>query len=260
MRFLAFLLLIGSCAPAAGESPWRLGIAVGYGERTNPLELSEDVPVVVDLDIAWFGERFFFDNGDLGYTLADTPGLTLSALARVNSDRLFFSRTNTKFVNVSLAGQALDQVVELAIPDRSYALEGGLELLAGGEWGNLQAAVHHDLGGTHDGFAVDVEYGYGLARGRWYVEPSLGLAFKSRRLNDYYWGVRAEEANEALPAYRAGSGTNLRAGLRVGYFLSRDWSLSAALRYERLNDDAAASPIVADEAVLGWFAGLGYRF
>ena len=30
--------------------------------------------------------------------------------------------------------------------------------------------------------------------------------------------------------------------------------------YERLNDEAAASPIVEDHNVLGWFAGVAYRF
>jgi outer membrane scaffolding protein for murein synthesis (MipA/OmpV family) len=30
--------------------------------------------------------------------------------------------------------------------------------------------------------------------------------------------------------------------------------------YERLNDEAAASPVVVDQGVLGYFAGFGYRF
>src|SRR5690349_15759272 len=47
------------------ERRWRLGAALGYGKRTNPLIQSEDIPVVVDLDIAYFGDRWFFDNGDL---------------------------------------------------------------------------------------------------------------------------------------------------------------------------------------------------
>jgi hypothetical protein len=33
-------------APAAesGESPWQIGIAFGYGERSNPLVQSDDIP------------------------------------------------------------------------------------------------------------------------------------------------------------------------------------------------------------------------
>ena len=76
-------------------------MALGYGERTNPLIQSEDIPVVVDLDIAWFGERWFFDNFDLGFELFDRPSFTTNIVARVNSDRAFFSKTNTKYINFS---------------------------------------------------------------------------------------------------------------------------------------------------------------
>ena len=54
----AGLALLAMSLSAAAESPWRLGVAVGYGERSNPLVLSDDIPIVVDLDIAWFGKRF----------------------------------------------------------------------------------------------------------------------------------------------------------------------------------------------------------
>ena len=79
-----FVLIALGAAPAvaADESPWRLGVALGYGERSNPLAQSEDIPIVVDLDIAWFGERFFFDNGDLGFTFADNRLVTASVVAR----------------------------------------------------------------------------------------------------------------------------------------------------------------------------------
>ena len=66
--------------------------------RTNPLIQSEDIPVFVDVDVAWFGKRWFFDNGDLGFDLARQPSFTTNAVARVNSDRAFFSKTNTSYV------------------------------------------------------------------------------------------------------------------------------------------------------------------
>ena len=75
------------------ESRWRLGAALGYGQRTNPLIQSDDIPIVVDLDIAWFGDHFFFDNGDLGLTFADNDAVTASLVARFNSDRVFFGNT-----------------------------------------------------------------------------------------------------------------------------------------------------------------------
>ena len=58
--------------------------------------------MVVDLDIAWFGERWFFDNFDLGFSLVDNARFTTNVVARLNSDRAFFGKTNTRYVNFSL--------------------------------------------------------------------------------------------------------------------------------------------------------------
>ena len=46
----------------------------------------------------------------------------------------------------------------------------------------------------------------------------------------------------------------------VGYQLSRHWGLSLVAEYERINDEAVASPIVNERNVLGYFAGVAYRF
>jgi MipA family protein len=256
-----------SGAPAAtievadsSASPWRLGVAVGYGLRTNPVLQSEDIPVLVDLDVAWFGDRFFFDNGDAGFTLADNSALTVSLVGRVNSDRVFFGKTDTRFVQVTAAGQALQTPTLVEVPDRDYAVELGVEILADGRWGLLQLAAHRDVDGTHGGYEIFADYGFAWRRQRWLVQPSVGFAYKSSNLNDYYWGVRPEEANAALPAYRAGSGTNLHAKVSVSYQINRQWAAAGAAEYEGLNAAASASPIANEDGVVGYFVGMSYRF
>lgn len=245
---------------ASSESRWQLGIALGYGLRTNPLVQSDDIPIIVDIDISWFGDHLFFDNGDLGLTFVDNEYVTTSLVGRINSDRVFFGRTNTKFVSVDLAGQPLSSTFEVSIPDRDYAGELGFELLADGRWGQLQLSAHHDVSGTHNGYDVEFDYGYGWRNQRFYVEPSFGLSFKNEDLNNYYWGVDADETNAALPEYTAGSGVNAFARLQFSYQISRNWSFSFVGEVERLNDEAAGSPIVEEQNVFGYFAGFGYRF
>lgn len=255
------ILMLGASLPTlAQESPWRLGAAFGYGVRDNPLVLSDDFPIVVDLDIAYFGEHWFFDNGDLGLTVTDNEWLTGSLVARVNSDRVFFGLTNTPFINIDFAGQALPAAVQVEVPDRDYAIEAGFEVLSDGPWGYLQMGAFHDVSGTHDGYELDLAYGIGWRSQRWYFDPSIGIAYKSEKLNDYYWGVRPNEANAAFPEYEAGAGVNVRGRLTASYFFSRSWSLTLSAQYERMNDEAAQSPIVEDPNVFGWFAGLQFRF
>jgi outer membrane protein len=255
----------------AQERAWRLGIAAGYGERSNPLIQSQDIPVVIDLDIAWFGRRFFFDNGDVGYTFADGRAGTASIVARLNSDRVFFGKTSTRVVNeVTLGpngmpalgpmGEPLTSPVLVDPPARGYAVETGIEYLIDGRPGRMALSVFRDVSSVHGGFAIDVEYGYPLYGRRWTLEPAVMARYKSRALNDYYWGVRASEASAALPAYSAGDGINLQASLRGSYFLTRQTRLVGAVTVERLNRATARSPLVVEHAVLGWFGGVAYQF
>lgn len=244
--------------PSADAARWRVGVALGYGERDNPLVYSEDLKILVDLDIAWFGDRWFFDNGDGGFTLLDNERFTLNVIGRFNSDRVFFSKTDTDLVVINLSGQAgvLDMPV---VPGRDYAIELGLELLSDGDWGQLQLAAHRDASGTHDGYEVYVDYGHRFQHRRWLFEPSVGFAYKSRRSNDYYWGLREHEASVLWPAYTAGAGVNQHARFAASYRVDRHWSVFAVAEVERLNAEAARSPLVAQRDLRGVFAGFHYR-
>ena len=260
VAFDATLCLAEEETGEATESRWRLGAALGYGVRSNPLVQSDDIPIIVDLDIAWFGDRWFFDNGDLGLTVADNHTMTASLVARINSDRVFFGNTDSRFVAVDLAGMPLAQAVEFEVPDRDYAVELGVEMLTDGSWGALQFSAFHDVSGTHDGFELYANYSYGWRRQRLYIEPSIGASYKSSDLNNYYWGVTDVEAGVVVAPYEAEAGLNWNTRLMVGYQLSRNWGLSLVAEYERINDEAAGSPIVKERDVLGYFAGVAYRF
>ncbi|MDH5619287.1 MAG: MipA/OmpV family protein [Gammaproteobacteria bacterium] len=268
IRQLLLMLLVCGASPCLAdtaaeqgtESRWRLGAALGYGLRSNPLIQSDDIPIIVDFDVAWFGDHWFFDNGDLGLTLSDNALFTASIVARVNSDRVFFGNTDTRFVSFDLTGAPLSEAVAFSVPDRDYAVELGLEMLAGGSWGALQLSGFHDVSGTHDGYELYANYSYGWREQRLYVEPSIGVSYKSARLNNYYWGVTAEEGGIVVARYDATAGINWQARLLLGYQLSRNWGVSLVTEYERINDEAAASPIVDERNVLGFFAGLAYRF
>jgi len=242
------------------ESPWRIGAAFGYGERSNPLVQSENVPILVDVDVAWFGDRWFFDNGDAGLTFADNDRLTASLVGRFNSDRVFFSRTNTRFVALDAYGAPLENPADFKPPARDYAVELGVELLTDGLWGELQLTAFADASDTHDGYELRADYSRGWRKQRLYIEPSLGLSYKSANLNNYYWGLTEEEAGSVVQPYVASAGVNWHARLAIGYQLTRHWAVSLVAEYERLNDEAARSPIVEENRVLGWFAGLAWRF
>lgn len=98
IKRLTFLLFFIS-QPAFSD--WDLAVSVGYGQRNNPLIQSELIETLVNIDVAWYGERLFFDNGDFGATLASNQHWQLNLVAQINNERTFFSKTNTRFVTLS---------------------------------------------------------------------------------------------------------------------------------------------------------------
>jgi MipA family protein len=254
------------------ERRWRLGAALGYGERSNPLIQSDDIPVIIDLDIAYFGERWFFDNGDLGISLTDNRLFTTNLVARLNSDRTFFGKTNTRFVNfriltggatgalVDTSGRPVSAPQPLEPPKRDYAVEAGLETLFGGEWGQATLRAFHDVSGTHDGYEIAADYSYRVTRGRLSLAPMVGVSWKSAALSDYYWGVHDDEDSLTLIAYDARAGLGWEAGLRASYYLTKSVRVAVSANYERLQHSVAESPLVERDYVFGYFAGFGWQF
>jgi MipA family protein len=257
------------------ERRWRLGAAVGYGQRSNPLIQSRNIPVVLDLDIAWFGDKWFFDNGDLGLELVDNSLFTTNLVARVNSDQAFFSKTNTRYVTYSVMAGGLtaavvspstgepitrEEALPLKPPERAYAIEAGLETLFGGDWGQATLRAFHDVSGTHDGYEITADYNYRITRGRFSVSPSVGLSWKSASLSDYYWGVHPKEASITLAGYEAKAGLGWQAGLQMNYYITKRMRLAVSANYERLQYSVAQSPLVDQDYVFGHFAGIAWQF
>jgi MipA family protein len=268
-------------APAT-ERRWRFGAAIGYGVRTNPLIQSEDIPVIVDLDVAWFGKRWFFDNGDVGLTFSESSRSTTSLVARLNSDRVFFGKTDTRYVNFAYTGKGeigglvdpetgaplVDSAtgapapgpIEVKPPDRDYAIEVGVESLIEDDWGVTTLRAFHDVSGTHRGYELSAYYSHRWVAGRLSFTPTVGVAYKSASLNDYYWGVDAEEASPALPEYSPGGGFGFEGGLLANYYVTRNLRVALSLNYERLVDDVASSPLAEDDYVFAYFSGLAWTF
>lgn len=73
---------------------WNISVALGAGVRTNPLLHGEDIPLVLVPQISYYGKRFFLDNLDFGFTLAERGASTFNLIATPGYDRVFFYRSD----------------------------------------------------------------------------------------------------------------------------------------------------------------------
>lgn len=277
---------------------WNLGIALGQGQRENPLLSGDDIDIYYVIDFSWYGERFFFDNGDLGYSLFATSNYSLSAIATYNNERNYYNYlsgrdfglrnllstglggdkggfapsevpggngSNTdKNSTVELApgfsvdGTYLNENTELA--DRKFALNGGVEFLYISPYGDVQAQLLTDISSTHDGQEAWLSWSKPWFTRYSEISLTLGVEWKSRNLVGYYYGVRPEESFLGRETYEGQSGSNSFVRLAGRYNLTDHWTVVGMLEREFLSSGIKASPIVTSSAVDTFFTGLFYQF
>ncbi len=274
-------------SPLLIERAWDFGIGIGIGELSNPFIGADDVPTYLVFDVAIYGKRFFFDNGDLGFTLVDRPAVGVNLLATYSSERIYRSFFNDLGVRlqpgfppisgppafeppVSGPSAGDPEIVpsdpdapgnlQFEVPDRNFALNVGLEASFHGSWGSLYSQFTQDISGAHDGMDVSLEYRYVEAVGRWLFEPRIGLNWKSDDLVDYYYGVRQEDNPAIDLSYTGKAAINASAGLSAAYRLTQRISVVANLRYQRFGRSIKNSPLITEKGTRSAFLGIFYQF
>lgn len=92
------------------------------------------------------------------------------------------------------------------------------------------------------------------------LTPSIGLNWRNKQLNDYYYGVRATESESGRDAYNVGGSLGWLTGLQLNYKLSEKWSLFGLANLEWLDNEITDSPIVEKDYTLSLLAGLFFEF
>ena len=127
-------------------------------------------------------------------------------------------------------------------------------------WGTLKAELVQDIGKTSRGREASLGYSYGWRSGPWSLQPSVRVAFRSAKLNNYYYGVLPSEATADRPAYAPGAGVNSQIGLYASYDLSQRWRLLAGASATYLGNSIKDSPIVQKRVLPALYIGAAYDF
>lgn len=266
---------------SAQESPWRVGLSAGVGRRSNPLINADDIPIYLVLQLSYFGDRFFFDNGDFGWALTEGDQWQANLIAGIGGERSFYSFHNDGPLSISPvaltsgAAAELDSNPESVVsendasgeaaqtveaPERDLTVEGGIELLFSQGSSEFQLQLLTDISGRHHGQEVWGSWAVVKKTENWRIIPSIGLNWKSSAAANYYYGVEPGEARLGLPAYSVGSATNVFARLSMTYTLSEHWQIVSLLQYEKLASEISNSPSVEDDHVTTGYIGLYYEF
>lgn len=239
---------------------WNIGLSLGLGQRSNPVDGNSDIPLVVIPQVSYYGKRFFLENLELGFTLHESDANTLSLIAAPGYDRVFFYRNDLQNYFVSGGAFGLVSAPQYNVDNRElseseYPMRARrTTYLVGPEWtfnyGRLigQVDALYEVTGRHQGYEVRAALAAPLVQSEDSLTLSAGLTWKSAEVVRYYYGI------ERL--YQPGSALNPFVKLAYSKPLSPRWAFNAFAHYEHLGDAIADSPIVSGHGVTTVFAGV----
>ncbi|HMO52701.1 MAG TPA: MipA/OmpV family protein [Kiritimatiellia bacterium] len=179
-----------------------------------------------------------------------------------------YNLVRNRWINANLAaefkfaGEAFEEEKFLAgMAKRRDTVMAGVDagLRALGPW-RVESSALTDVLGRHDGQEVTLSLGRNYRGKTWSLTPAAGAVWRSSNYNNYYFGVRGNEATPDRPAYQPGASVEPFIRLFSRLELSGAWSLLGSVRLEVLSDDVRDSPIIDKDVLTTAFIGINYAF
>ena len=144
--------------------------------------------------------------------------------------------------------------------ERGPGMDGGIGYERRYRWGTVFGEALRDVSHTSGGNELRLGFNYDWQRARLRLRPYFTVSLRSARLNNYYYGVRPDEATPTRPAYQAGAGFNNELGLYGSYRLTERWRALAGVSATHWSSEVRDSPIVNNRMEITAMAGAVYDF
>jgi len=197
-------------------------------------------------------DPFYLYEGDYAYLHFSRAGLKLE------QDAWRFDA----FVAQRFEGYTVDRVPAAAVgmETREQGFDLGASLRRRTAWGTPYLELLHDASHHSGGSELRLGYWNEWVRGRLQLRPHAVLAWRDSKLNDYYYGVRAAEADSLRPAYSAGAGSDAELALYATYRMFGNWHLFGSVGATRRSAAVAGSPLVENRTSTTAMLGVMYDF
>ena len=223
----------------------RLGVGAGVIGRSSPYVGSDTTVLQPIPAITYNGERLQWLGPNVQYGLLGAGKLRLAASASYRIG----------------AYEEEDSPALAGMSDRDSTLMAGLGVRYQADNGiNLVLRYEHDvldnIGGGSATARASRSFQFGWLR----ISPQLQLNWLASELANHDFGVAPDEATLSRPAYDTGSVLSYELGLTSFIELTEEWRIVLSVAAEKLPDEVADSPIVADDLLYKGFAAITYVF
>lgn len=241
MKKIVLLALISGVIGLAAESS-KIGFGVATIEQPYKGTKSRILPLPY-LDVKYGG--FYFRGLEAGYSAKADGALEFSGFVKARLDG--YSHDDSEYLS--------------GMDSRRDTLEGGGRVsFDANNVGKISLFAVADLLGAYGGYEVGAEYSKMFVSQIGLFIPFVSLKQESKELTNYYYGVKAQEANAQRAAYTPNGALNVEIGARYIHNLTKNSSIIAAASYGWLDKEIYDSPIVEDKTILKAFVAYGYSF
>lgn len=273
-----------ACAPV---NQLQITLAIGIGATTNPIYKSDNTPLYLVPDVAWYGENWYLDNTEVGYQWQNADKFAMETFISLNGERANFSRgyaTNLFLPETSpgdsLTSDPLPSLPEVPaldedsnetnqlvtnigvgdVADRDWAVDAGLRFHWYQENSEWSLSLFQDISNVHKGQQAILTYRHKYHLSDWMISPAVSLTWKSADLLDYYYGIDANDGVSESLFYDAKAGFFPSVRVSVRRRMSENWHWLIFGKYTHLDKGMTDSPLVEESQRMTFFTGVTYRF
>ncbi len=128
--------------------------------------------------------------------------------------------------------------------DRSTAIEAGLSMTFKYGVSYLEASTLHDISGEHDGYEASLELGFKEDLGWAEAGISIGADYRDESLATHLYGVKTDEASNALSAYEVEADWQPYIQAELAAPLTSRMMVVGFIQYQELDRSTRRSPLV----------------
>jgi MipA family protein len=263
------------------SNQWNVKLALGYGQRTNPYFGNKDLDLIAVPSISYYGEKFFFDNGLIGFSFIEDPRSVVSVVTELNpltaqtylshprnflisnnkessfGSPLIYESTNASGVSRFYTNKALNRP--------TWSLDIGLQY----NWFvnrslsfSLQAFT--EVTNVHNGERAEV-YGsyFGVTEGMlagWQYQLEAGFSIYDRHTTQFFFGIDNRHIVQDNLHYQTSSSINPWISIVISKPISEKWSFLTTYKQTRLDSVIFSSRQIKDQSVSSYFVGVTYGF
>lgn len=250
------------------ESDWGIDLGIGYATIQNPLAKRDDLHSVLLPQWYYYGQRFYIETTDIGYSLYENDWLLADAVGYLNQDGVLFNTDGNAISYLDISNKVPNTGRPplngpLNFPDikRDFSYMAGGQLLLSSEYLDGKLLWAKDISVGHDGEEITLAIEKRYFWQQWKLHWELGAIAKSAALNNYYYGLRAAESG----VRRDTNVTKKRlkdyyAKLALVYHLADEWSAVVSVQYTRKPRELLISPLLAERGYYAGFVGVNYHF